>query len=435
MASVFPFRALRYDPARVRVAETVTQPYDKITPAMQDRYYDLSPYNLVRVILGRRERGDDQVSNVYSRAAAYFRQWRREGVLLQDPEPSIYGYLQHFTLPGETVERQCRRGFVALCQLEDYDAGVVFRHERTLSAPKQDRLELLRALRAHPELIFMLYSDPQQRADELLQASAGGDATELTDEYGVTHRLWRVSDPQAIQTLRASMAEQNLVIADGHHRYETALNYRNERRAQAAHPEPNAPYERVPMAFFNTEAPGLVILPTHRVLSAVAGFQAGEMVRLSRTFFSVEDVSGRFDPQRPTALLPQTGAGETTILVVSGKSVFLFHSKPGASHAALDGLSPRQAELDVVRLHKVVLESVLGITELAIREQKHVEYLRDAREAVTRVREGGADVAFLLNPVGVGQVREMALAGEVLPQKSTDFYPKLLSGLAMYALE
>jgi uncharacterized protein (DUF1015 family) len=199
----------------------------------------------------------------------------------------------------------------------------------------------------------------------------------------------------------------------------------------------SAPYERVMMTFVNMDAPGLVILPGHRVVSDLPKFEAGNFINFARAFFTVRDISSQFDPARPTALLPETKPGDTAMLAVTRKQAFLMTAGPDAKHPALDALSPRQAQLDVVRLHKVALEAVLGISEQAIREQRHVEYLRDAGEAVSRVREGGAkaDVAFLMNPVHMQQVRDVAFAGEVLPQKSTDFYPKLLSGLTIYALE
>ncbi len=439
MAKLFPFRALRYDPTKVDAASVVTQPYDKITPAMQERYYAASPYNLVRIILGKKDPGDDERSNVYTRAAEAFCKWRKEGVLRQDEAPSLYAYAQEFTVPG-TSTMATRRGFIALGQIERYDAGVVFRHEQTLSAPKADRLNLLRAIRAHPEQLFLLYSDPGRVIEGHMFVDVEPDL-EVTDEYGVRQRVWGVSDPQRVQAVVRAMADKRLIIADGHHRYETAQRYQEERRAVEGQAKGDRPYDRVMMTFVNMDAPGLVILPTHRVVKGLDGFQVGEMVRLARSFFTVEDITSRFDPERPTELLPQTATGETAMVVVSRGNKFLFHARPGVSHPslkddqpALRGISARVAELDVVRLHKVVLESVLGLSEESIREQKNIEYLRDAKEAVARV-QAGANVAFLMNPVKMEQVREIAFAGEVLPQKSTDFYPKMLSGLTIYALE
>jgi uncharacterized protein (DUF1015 family) len=429
MARIFPFRALRYDPRRVPVESVVTQPYDKITPAMQDRYYAANPYNLVRIILGKKEAGDDEIHDIYSRAADHLRAWRREGVLRQDDSPSLYAYSQEFRLNGQ---KHIRRGFIGLGQIEPYEASVVFRHEQTLSGPKQDRLRLLRSTAAHFGQLFMLYSDPQREAESHLFPDSP-PTVEVTDEYGVVHRLWQVSDPARVSAAQRAMADKKLVIADGHHRYETALAYRDERRAQGAMADGQQPYDRVMMTFVNMDSPGLVILPTHRVVHGLSGFQAGEMVRVARTFFAVEDITSHFDAEHPTAALEGAGEG-TALLAISKGNKFLLRASSEATHPSLAGLSPMQAELDVVRLHKVLLESVLGLSEQSIREQKNLEYVRDAREAVSRV-EAGADVAFLIRPVRVEQVRDIAFAGQVMPQKSTDFYPKLLSGLTIYALD
>src|SRR5579864_2927986 len=285
MAHIVPFRALRYDPQRVDPAAVVTQPYDKITPQSQDRYYAASPYNLVRLILGKHEVTDNDQQNVYARAATFFSDWRGQGIFLQDPQPSLYVYSQRFTVPGTSSLAE-RRGFIALGRVEDYSAGVVFRHEQTLAKPKADRLQLLRSTRSHFGQIFMLYNDTGE-VDSLLSQSAP-PTTEVTDEYDVLHRVWRVSDPGLIELISGKMRDKKLIIADGHHRYETALNYRNERRMAAAaagagegdgsskhssaHGDTLPPYELAMMTFINMDAPGLLILPTHRVVRGLTSF-------------------------------------------------------------------------------------------------------------------------------------------------------------------
>src|SRR5579871_239149 len=229
MADIRAFQALRYDLGRVAADKVVTQPYDKITPAMQDRYYDADPYNLVRIILGRSHPGDTVAENVYTRAAAFSRQWRDEGILRQDSAPSIYTYSQAFTSPSGTSFE--RRGFIALGRVEDYSAKVVFRHEQTLAKPKADRLDLLRATRVHYEQLLLLYEDSGE-IDGLLAAGSGAKPTiDVADEYGVAHRVWQIGDTGVIAAVQEAMGEKKLVIADGHHRYETALNFRNECRA------------------------------------------------------------------------------------------------------------------------------------------------------------------------------------------------------------
>src|SRR5437763_12766911 len=199
MAHIEPFRALRYDPARVALADVVTQPYDKITPEMQDRYYAASPYNLVRIILGKQHAGGHPGENSYTRASEFFRDWRRQGIFFQDPQPSIYVYSQRFAIPGGNKEAE-RQGFIALGRIEDYSAGVVFRHEQTLAKPKADRLNLLRATRAHFGQIFMLYSDPGREVETMLETNRAPDI-DITDEYGVVHQVWRVGTPSTLNLL------------------------------------------------------------------------------------------------------------------------------------------------------------------------------------------------------------------------------------------
>ena len=433
MADILPFRALRYNPEKVTAADVVTQPYDKITPAMQERYYAASPYNLVRIILGRREAGDNTTDNVYSRAADCGRKWREDGILRQDSAPSIYAYSQTFTAPsGQNFER---RGFIALGRVEDYSAEVVFRHEQTLAKPKADRLDLLRATRAHYEQLFLLYEDSGD-IDSLL-ATKDRPSIDVVDEYGVAHRVWQISDAAVIHAVQEKMHAQKLVIADGHHRYETALNFRNECRA-ASGKSGDAPYEFVMMTFVNMNDPGLLILPTHRVVHSLESFSVDEFQKASREFFEVEEMDPAINAAKATALLKDRGRAGTALLAVTANRALLLHSPKTAAARFYGGLSTRQQALDVVQLHKCLLEGVLRLSEESIRNQQNLSYIREASEALAAVRgegKGTANVAFLMNPCPVQKMREVALAGEVMPQKSTDFYPKLLSGLTAYALD
>jgi uncharacterized protein (DUF1015 family) len=426
MADIHPFRALRYNLREVSASQVVTQPYDKITPAMQERYYAASPYNLVRIILGRREQADNTVENVYTRAAAYARDWRSRGILQPDSQPSIYTYTQTFTSPsGGSCER---RGFIALGRVEDYSAKVVFRHEQTLAKPKADRLDLLRATRAH-------YEDSGE-IDSLLRPKSGAaPAIDVTDEYGVAHRVWQISDPQVLALVQEKMRDRKLVIADGHHRYETALNFRDECRKSARKADAEAPYEFVMMTFVNVNDPGLLVLPTHRVVHSLKSFSVDEFRKSAGEIFTVESVDGSLDPARAAALLRERGSSGTALLAVTQQGNLLLHSPKAANSKFLAGLSERQRLLDVVVLHKCLLEGVLKLSEESIRNQENLSYIRDAAEAIGQVRSGTANVAFLMNPCPVQKVKEIAFAGEVMPQKSTDFYPKLLSGLAAYALD
>ena len=441
MALISPFQAWRYAPERIPVQQVVTQPYDKITPAMQERYYQSSPYNLVRIILGKRLPADGETENVYTRAATFFQNWRQTGVLRRDPEPSIYRYSQTFTVPGGVPGSQARaerRGFIGLGPVEEYSAGVVFRHEQTLAKPKADRLDLLRANRAHFGQIFMLYSGAG-KVDALLDSAAAPDTApdiEVTDEYDVVHRVWKISDASVIASMQDQMRDRKLIIADGHHRYETALTYRNARRAEAeTGAGVPARYDSVMMTFVDMDRPGLVILPTHRLVFGLPSFSAAKFQAETRKFFNVEEVDAGIDAARATAILQQAGHAGTALLAVTAERAFLLHSPKAVGTRLFGNLSLRQQALDVVQLHKCLLEDVLKISEEAIRNQENVSYCREAAEALAQVQSGKVQVAFLMNPVRMEQVRDIAFAGEVLPQKSTDFYPKLLSGLTIYALE
>ncbi len=442
MADILPFRALRYDLRQVSATQVVTQPYDKITPAMQEHYYAASPYNLVRIILGRAEPEDNPVNNVYSRAAAYGRNWRAQGVLRQDSAPSVYAYSQTFTAPsGASFER---RAFIALGRVEDYSAKVVFRHEQTLAKPKADRLDLLRATRVHYEQLFLLYEDSGEIDSLLTPAASTPPTIDVADEYGVAHRVWQISDAGVIVSVKDRMRDKKLVIADGHHRYETALNFRNECRAAAGSgansgTSGDAPYEFVMMTFVNMNNPGLLVLPTHRVVHSLQAFSVNDFQNASRAFFEVDEIDPSLDAARATALLRERGRSGAALLAVTANHAFVLHSPKPAGAKFFAGLSARQQALDVVQLHKCLLEGVLQLSEESIRNQQNLSYVREASEALERVRTGvgkdRANIAFLMNPCPVQQVRDIAFAGEVMPQKSTDFYPKLLSGLAAYALD
>jgi uncharacterized protein (DUF1015 family) len=376
---------------------------------MQARYLGLSPYNLVRVILGERHASDSEKDNVYTRAAAHLNGWISSGALARDAEPGLFAYFQEFTVP-DTGEQLVRKGFIGLGAVEDYSAGIVYRHEQTLAGPKKDRLELLRHTHAHFGQLFMLYPDQSGAIDGMLDAaSAGPPLAEVTDEYGAVHRVWRIADSGPVVE---AMRDKKLLIADGHHRYETALAFRNENPGLAGS-------DRVMMTFVNMYSPGLKILATHRLVSGIAG------EGLPGSF--VEKASGEFDVQEiPSldALKESWSAGGATVIGAAiGSRLFAVRER-----------TPR-GDLDVRVLHQRLLGDVLGIGEEAVRNEKHLRYIRGIDAAVEEARKGAAQIAFLLKPTSVEQVAETSFGGGVMPQKSTDFYPKLLSGLTIYKLD
>ena len=410
MARIYPFQPYRYTEKAGPLGNLVTQPYDKISPAMRTRYLSLSPYNLVRVILGEPGAADTSADNVYTRASDCLAAWIDGGILARDREPGVFPYFQEFTEP-DTGERLVRKGFIALGGVEDYSAGMVYRHEQTLSGPKKDRMELLRHTHAHCEQLFMLYADPAGAVDGLLETASGAPPlAEVEDEYGAIHRVWKIAGSGAAG-IQALMADKKLLIADGHHRYETALGFRDRNPGLEG-------ADRVAMTFVNMHSPGLRILATHRLVSnlAAAGFP-DEFLRAVASEFRVERLDSLDRLKQAWA-----AGGPTVIGAAIGEALYLLEDRRAAG------------ELDVRVLHERVLGKLLGIGAEAVRDEKHLRYVRGLEAAVEAARTGAAQAAFLLKPVSVEQVAATSFAGGVMPQKSTDFYPKLLSGLTIYKL-
>jgi uncharacterized protein (DUF1015 family) len=412
MATIFPFQPYRYSPKAGPLQDLVTQPYDKISPEMRQRYLAASPYNLVRVILGERHPSDSESDNVYTRAAHYLDAWTAEGILARDAEPGLFAYFQEFTVP-DSGERLVRKSFIGLGAVEDYSAGVVYRHEQTLSGPKKDRLELLRHTHAHFGQLFMLYPDPAGEIDSLLdEAAEAPPLGVVTDEYGARHSLWKISEAGRIAIIRERMADKKLLIADGHHRYETALAFHRENPALAG-------ADSVMMTFVNMHSPGLTILATHRVVGGLPNFDAGEFIRQAAAGFEVAQIPSLEALQRAWVESPD----RTIIGAAIAARLYLIEARDSAG------------QLHVAILHDRLLRGLLGIGEEAVRDEKNLRYVRGLDAAVAEARSGAAQIAFLLKPVSVDAVARISFGGGVMPQKSTDFYPKLLSGLTIYRLE
>jgi uncharacterized protein (DUF1015 family) len=409
LAKIYPFQPYRYSEKAGPLTSLVTQPYDKISPAMQSRYLSMNPYNLVRVVLGERNPGDSETDNVYTRATRFMEEWTAAGILVQDARPGVFPYFQEFTVP-DTGERLVRKGFIALGAVEDYSAGVVYRHEQTLSGPKKDRRELLRHTQTHFEPIFMLYADAAGAIDALLdEAAAAPPLGEVTDEYGAIHRIWKIADSGRIQTW---MADKKLLIADGHHRYETAMAFHNENPGLKG-------ADRMMMSFVNMHSAGLKILATHRLVNGLnpEGFPE-TFLRAAANDFRVVEIHS-LDALKQAW---KDAAGRSIIGAAIGSRLFLLEDRTA------------RGELDVRILHRRLLGQALGISEEAVRDEKHLRYIRGIDAAVDEVRKGSAQIGFLLQPTSIQQVADTSFGGGVMPQKSTDFYPKLLSGMTIYKL-
>jgi uncharacterized protein (DUF1015 family) len=444
MAIVSPFAAICYDAQKVGGLERVlTQPYDKITPEMQKDYFARSPYNLAYIIRGEIDETDSPADSVYSRAAARFRAWREQGILIERPKPALYAYFQEFCVPGRPARsRMVRKGLIGLGKLEEYSSGVVFRHEQTLSAPKADRLDLLRATRAHFGQIFMLYSDPERAIDRLLDRAASYPPfAQVEDDYGTVHTLWEIDDPLEIEAIRDLMQDRKLVIADGHHRYETALNFQRECAAASPH-NGSEDCSHVMMTFINMDSEGIAILPTHRLVSGVPEFTRSGFLSRAARYFKGREYAWSSPSERSAVMrklesdmAASAAAGRTAIgAVFHGHDAFyLLELREEAKRLpAIEELSPPERSLDVNILHRIAFGLCLGMDEESVREEKFLTYVREFEEGAQRVFQDQAQACFFLNPVKIQQVKEIALEGKLLPQKSTDFYPKLLSGLAIY---
>jgi len=402
-----PFRAYRYagDAAR-DVSAVVAPPYDQISPETQDHLYAMHPHNIVRVTFPKH--ADDK----YREARGVLDRWLADGVWRRDDRPGIYPYHQTYSVSGQTVTRM---GFVALGEVSDYARGVVLPHERTHAGPKRDRMELLEATAADIGLLFMLAPDP---AGELRRATSpsGEPIAEARDLKGELHRLWRIADEAAIDRVRAIMATRPVIIADGHHRYETAVAYAGR--------HPDAGYKL--MAFFALEAPGLTILPNHRLVHGVQGFDFDDFVQMAARWFDVSPLS---DPE--TVQLDNR-----TIGIVTGPDAALLRLKPNAPRdiAWPEKTTPAWRDLAVSILHEGLLRPLLGITEAKLDAKTHVDYTADRVEAIQLARAGKYQAAFLIAPTSPEEIQAVVRGGELLPQKSTHFYPKLLDGLVFHRL-
>ena len=435
---VIPFKGYRYDADAVGdPGDCIAPPYDVIDADQQETLYQRHRANIVRLIRGRTTDQDNDTANVYTRAAEHLKDFLDKDELKQDAAESFYVYAQDFTIADVAYRRS---GFVGLGKLEAY-GGAIKPHEQTLAGPKADRLNLTRATKTQIGQIFMLYSEPEKTIDTVLaKAAAAPELLSHTDEDGVTHRLYAVTDPTDLETIKTAMKDRPVFIADGHHRYETALNYMNESDNLMA------AYQM--MCFVNTHNEGLTVLPTHRLIRSVADFDKDKLLG---------DLSGRFEVTR-TAYDSDAGKQQAQATMqaeldkqfTSGGASFGIYFNDGAfytatlKHAAdveaISGdYSPQWRKLDVSILHKLILEEHLGIDEAALTAQTNCDYIKDFGDATARamgrVDSGEAQALFFMNPTRIEDVEAVALGGEKMPQKSTFFFPKIYSGLVLNVLE
>ncbi|MCD4687363.1 MAG: DUF1015 domain-containing protein, partial [Anaerolineae bacterium] len=438
MAVVKPFRSVRYNPARFAHMEVVVaQPYDRITDDLQQKYYELSDYNIARIIQGASEQGDDPLNpagpNVYTRAKEAYQQWLVDGALIRDDEPVFLAYEQIFTVGDEEYQRM---GLIAAVELVDFDAGVILPHEHTHAGPKEDRLRLLRTMEANTEQIFILYPDDENKVNALIRQAIGDrepdlDVVEIW-ESDVRQRVWIIRDAGILAEIEAELApKRNLIIADGHHRYGTGLTYRDEMRAQHPEAPATAAFTFVQATLVSMDDPGLVVLPTHREVCNFDGSTPAEVLDRAQEAFAVLPAANLDACLQSVNAHPQGHA----FGFYGGPDVgfYVLVLKTGTD---LDVLIPNEASADwkglaVSVLHKVLLEQVAKVPASGIDDKSMIRYHRDPQLAVSHVDSGGGNFVFFVSATQMDRIKAVAGQGEKMPQKSTDFYPKVISGLSM----
>ncbi len=437
MAQIAPFRGLGYNPRKVPdLAQVTIPPYDVISAEEQRAFHDSNPYNFIRLELGLSTPQDSPENNPHTRAAAWIEQWTREAILLRSARPSIYRYELDYKTHPDAVKT--RRGFICALRLEDFSSGRVRPHEKTFQAAKDERLGLMTACGANLSPVFALYPDSNE---QIYSALSGGrqepPPVSFTDRAGMAHRLWPVSDRLIVDRVRELMLDKPLFIADGHHRYETALNYRNHLRKQCGTGNPNAAYEFIMVYLTDMNDPGLTILPTHRLLKNLGDRDCVKLVKSAGRRFDVE----RFEARGEGLLKWKEAIGEggarkdTTIGVYSGKAEFAYaltaKREEASALLAAKSIPPALRALDVVVLDQLVLRDLFGLSELFLADERNISFMHDFTSAVEAVESRRFDTGFFINHTRIEQVREVASAGLTMPHKSTYFYPKVTSGLVI----
>jgi len=439
MATIVGFKGVLYDRDRVGDLKKVTAPpYDIISPAEQEGYYNDSPYNVIRLILGKQSSDDTDADNRYTRAAAFFRQWQQELILKRDAAPALYSYHQEFNGPAG---RMTRDGFIALVRLEEREEGVIIPHEKTLDQPKADRLKLMQACSANFSPIFSLYSDPADEINGMLRKAAGPAVPlEATDHENTFHQLRRVSDPGVVREVSRRLSGQSLFIADGHHRYETALNYRRWLREQNPRHTGKESYNYVMMYLTPLQGKGLLILPYHRVIEHIKPFDFEGFERKLQEYFDISRVA--IDSKNPEASWAafmdrvRTAGARLPSFGMYGSRQSCYHLltlKERVFSSLRDdaaGSAPLK-KLDVNIIETFIFKKVLGITSKDLQMQQNITYVHHGTEGLDLVQNKGYQLAFILNSTRAEEIQDIAGRGETMPQKSTFFYPKLLSGLVM----
>jgi uncharacterized protein (DUF1015 family) len=440
MAEIRSFRGLRYNTQRIKLEEVITEPYDRITPAMQEDYYRRNPYSVVRIILGKEDDPEHSEMDKYQRAKIYLDEWKKQGLLVREDQDSLYLYEQEFQVRGE---KKKRTGLIASVRLEEFSSRKILPHEKTFPKHKIDRLNLLRATNTNTGQIFLLYKDDQDTVSQAIQrarqnAELGG---ETRDEANFLHRLWIIKEKEVIQRIKEAMADKVLIIADGHHRYETSLNYQKEVLEKMKEVKGDEPFNYIMMTLFKLEDPGLVILPTYRLVKGLDELSEEKLRNLLLPYFEISEVGWPDASDKSKLEEVQNkvlnGSHSFAAYISEFQKFFVFSLK---SEDLLDKeiTEARSAEwkrLDVAILHSLIIDKLDALCSESFSLESNVSYIRDLDQGINKVRQGEFQMIFFLKPVSLQQIREVVENGELMPQKSTDFFPKLKSGLVMNPLD
>ncbi len=441
MAVIMPFKGLRYNDGKIKdLALVTTPPYDIIAPDDQNRYYENHPNNIIRIELGKDCEDDNEANNKYTRAGSYLDDWIKKKILVFEDMPALYIYDQEFAV--SEYEYASRRGIIAAVKLSEFSEGVVLPHEYTMPKAKTDRYNLMSATNANISQIFSLYSD-NHRAASILDDYASSNPPDINyiNSLDITERLWVVTDTNIINEAVCRFKDKQLFIADGHHRYETALNYRRSMASKNPGHSGDEPYNYVMMTLVDMDDSGLLIHPTHRVIRGFHDLNTERFLQFAERYFEISKIefNKSFGPGYiPTQIkhsLEQSSAFGKSIGYFDGKGKWYYIFKlrdPSAVEKILPEKSPALRELDVTVLHSLILEPYFQIDAENLSMEKSLLYTRNIVEAMNRVQFGEYQCAFIMNPPMVSQVKEVSLAGEKMPQKSTYFYPKPTTGLVMY---
>lgn len=439
MAEIKPFRGIRYNSQKVELKEVITEPYDRIPPDLQEEYYRRNPYNVVRIILGKDDDPEHPEKDKYRRAKIYLGEWRNKGILIQEDKDALYLYEQEFETQG--IKKK-RLGLIARVKLEDFSSRMVLPHERTFPKHKVDRLNLLRATNTNTGQIFLLYEDDDrsvlQAIEQAMKKAELG--AEVKDEDNFRHLLWIIKDSDDIQKIQEAMVDKVLIIADGHHRYETSLNYQREILEEVKEAKGDESFNYIMMTLFRLDDPGLVILPTFRLVKGLDELSEEGLKSLLRVYFEISELDWADTSDRsPLDEIQKRVLTENHTFVAyiaQLKKFIIFHLK---SEYILDReISEEKSRqwkcLDVAILHSLIIDKLEALSSGPFSKEENVSYIRKLDEGIQKVTQGEFQMIFLLKPVSLKEIRDIVENGELMPHKSTDFFPKLKSGLVMNPL-